>query len=120
VTRMVRNLRSFTVVIATAFLLFAGLAISISTRGFAEDESARKVKFRVYPEYPEIARKMSLTGVVRLQVVISPNGTVKETKVIGGHPILAAAAMDAVKKWKFDPASAESTETLEIKFEPGN
>jgi Gram-negative bacterial TonB protein C-terminal len=51
--------------------------------------------------------------------VIWPNGSVKETKVIGGHPILVTAAADAVKKWKFDPASAEPTGTLE-KFDPGN
>jgi outer membrane biosynthesis protein TonB len=52
--------------------------------------------------------------------VIWPNGSVKETKVIGGHPILVTAAVDAVKKWKFDPASAETTGILEIKFDPGN
>jgi hypothetical protein len=45
---------------------------------------------------------------------------VKETKVIGGHPILVTAAVDAVKKWKFDSANAETTGTLEIRFDPGN
>jgi TonB family protein len=63
---------------------------------------------------------MGLTGTVRVQVVVSPNGSVKETKVIGGHPILVTAAVDAVKKWKFAPASAETTGTLEIVFHPGN
>ena len=63
---------------------------------------------------------MGLSRVVRVQVVISPSGSVKETKVIGGHPILVTAAVDAVKKWEFDPASAETTGTLEIKFDPGN
>jgi TonB family protein len=74
----------------------------------------------VEPVYPEIARKMRLNGTVRVQVVISANGNVKETKVIGGHPILVTAAVDAVKKWKFDPANAESTGILEIKFDSGN
>lgn len=87
--------------------------------GFAQ-ATERKVKSRVYPEYPEIARKMALTGVVRLEVVIQANGVVKDTKVIGGHPILAAAAIEAVKKWRFDPASSDTTETLEFKFDPGN
>jgi protein TonB len=63
---------------------------------------------------------MRLNGVVRVQVVISPNGNVKETKVIGGHPILVTAAVDAVKKWKFDSANAKTTGTLEIRFDPGN
>jgi protein TonB len=63
---------------------------------------------------------MKLNGTVRVQVVILPNGNVKETKVIGGHPILVTAAVDAVKKWKFDPANAETTGILEFKFDPGN
>jgi len=63
---------------------------------------------------------MKLNGVVRVQVVISPNGNVKETKVIGGHPILVTAAVDAVKKWKFDTASSDSTGTIEFRFDPGN
>lgn len=63
---------------------------------------------------------MGLTGSVRLQVVIAANGTVKETKVIGGHPILVNAAVDAVKKWKFEAASSESVETREFKFDPGS
>jgi hypothetical protein len=38
----------------------------------------------------------------------------KETKVIAGHPILVTAAVDAVKKWKFDSANAETIWTLEV------
>jgi len=87
---------------------------------FSQEGPDRKVKTKVSPVYPDIARKMGLTGTVRLQVAISPNGSVKETKVIGGHPILVTAAVDAVKKWRFEPASAESTGTLEFKFDPGN
>ena len=63
---------------------------------------------------------MGLSGTVRLQLLIAPNGNVKETKVIGGHPILVTAAVDAVKKWRFETASAESTGTVEFKFDPNN
>src|SRR5690348_4865386 len=89
-----------------------------TTRALAEDHPERKVRIRVAPVYPDIARKMKLSGTVRVQVVISPNGSVKETKVIGGHPILVTAAVDAVKKWKFDPGNAETTGIMEIKFDP--
>lgn len=117
---MNKVLRSLVVLLSGSLLVFAALVVTTSaSNGFAED-SVRKVKIRVYPAYPEIARRMSLTGAVRLEVVVAANGTVKETKVIGGHPILAAAAVEAVKKWRFDPASAETTETLEVKFDPGN
>jgi TonB family protein len=85
----------------------------------AQDAGERKVRIKVEPQYPEIARKMGLTGVVKLEIVVAPNGSVKETKVIGGHPILVNATVDAVKKWKFESASAESTESRDFKFEPG-
>jgi TonB family protein len=86
----------------------------------AQDSVDRKVKSKVAPMYPEIARKMGLTGTVKLQVIVAANGTIKDTKVIGGHPILVNAAVDAVKKWRFEPAAAESTGTVEFKFDPGN
>ena len=106
----------------TTLLIAVVLIFTIHpTAGFAQEQhSDRKVKSRVYPDYPEIARKMSLTGVVRLEVVITANGSVKETKVIGGHPILVNAAIEAVKKWKFEAASSESTGTLEFRFDPGS
>jgi outer membrane biosynthesis protein TonB len=37
---------------------------------------------------------------------------------VGGHPVLAAAAVEAVKKWRFEPAAAESSGVVEFKFEP--
>jgi len=61
---------------------------------------------------------MSLTGTAKIEVVVSPNGTVKDARVVGGHPVLANAALDAVKKWRFEPAPAESTGVIDFKFEP--
>ncbi len=82
------------------------------------DELTRKPKTKVSPVYPELARRMSITGTVRLAVVVAPNGQVKNTKAIGGHPILVNAAMDAMKQWKFEPAPAESTGVVEFRFQP--
>src|SRR5579864_3372260 len=101
-------------------LVFITLFGSFGIVSGLTQEIDRKVKSKITPTYPEIARKMGLTGTVKLQVVITANGTVKETKVIGGHPILVNAAVDAVKKWRFEPGSAESSGTLEFKFEPGS
>ena len=88
--------------------------------GIAQAEIDRKVKSKVAATYPEIARKMGLTGSVKIQVVVAANGTVKETKVLGGHPILVNAALTAVKKWRFETASGETTGTVEFKFDPGS
>jgi len=118
VNSTVRSVRSS--VVTLALLLAALVLIAYPISGFGQEHLDRKVKSRVYPAYPEIARKMSLTGVVKLEVVVSPTGNVKETKVIGGHPILVSAAVDAVKKWKFDPGNGDTTETLEFRFDPNN
>ena len=87
-------------------------------RGYAQEELTRKVKNKVTPVYPEIARRMSITGTVRLAVVVSPGGALKSTKVVGGHPLLVNAAMDALKRWKFEPAAEESSGVVEFKFQP--
>jgi len=110
ITRSLRNL----------FLTFCTIICLAIALGFGQEGFDRKVKTKVPPSYPEIARKLGLSGTVKLEVVVMPNGNVKETKVIGGHPILVSAAVDAVKKWKFETASGESTGTVEFRFDPGN
>jgi len=61
---------------------------------------------------------MNITGTVRVEVVVAPNGTVKDARVVGGHPVLASAALDAARKWRFEAAALESTGIIEFKFEP--
>ena len=78
----------------------------------------RKVKSKVSPVYPEIAKRMSIIGTVKVEVVVAPNGTVKSTKVIGGHPVLVDCAVEAVKKWRYETAPEETTQIVEFKFLP--
>jgi len=61
---------------------------------------------------------MNIRGVVKLEVLIAPNGTVKSVSVRGGHPMLAQSAVTAVGHWKFEPAAHETKELIEIKFDP--
>jgi TonB family protein len=84
----------------------------------AQGELARKPKTKVAPTYPELARRMNITGTVKVLVVVSASGALKDTKVVGGNPLLVNAAMDALKKWKFEPADSESSGTVEFKFQP--
>jgi TonB family protein len=81
------------------------------------DEVVRRAKTKVQPVYPELAKKMNIAGTVKIEVVIAPNGSVKEAKIVGGHPVLASAALDAAKKWRFEPAVAESSGVIDFKFE---
>jgi len=81
-------------------------------------QSDRKVLERVAPVYPELARHANLSGLVKIEVTVRPNGTVKETRVAGGNPVLCGAAVDAVRKWKFEAATSETTEIVELRFQP--
>lgn len=83
-------------------------------------EISRKVKTKVAPAYPDLARRLAVTGTVKIAVVVAPNGTVKSTKVVGGHPLLCDAAVEAVKKWKFEPDAEESSGVVEFRFQPDN
>jgi TonB family protein len=102
--------------------LLAVVAVGAGVAGIqgqeAQSEIVRRAKSKVEPVYPDLARKMNITGVVKVQVVVAPNGTVKEAKAVGGHPLLVNAALDAVKKWRFEPASGESSGMVDFKFEP--
>jgi len=105
-----------------ALLALMGWAVSAiafdALPAFAQGELTRKVKTRVAPTYPELARRMNITGTVKVVVVVSPNGSLRDTKVVGGNPILVNAAMDALRRWKFESAKDESTGTVEFKFQP--
>ena len=96
------------------------LALVHPLQGMGQEQLTRKVRTKVAPVYPDVARRMNLTGTVRLVVVVTPTGKVKTAKLVGGHPILVSAAMDALKRWKFEPGSEESTGMVEFKFQPSD
>ncbi len=108
----------FMAVAAFFALLILAIGVVAPQQSFAQ-ESERKVKVRVNPTYPELAKQTRISGAVKLEAIIAPSGQVKSVKVIGGHPLLTAAAEDAMKKWKYEPSSSESTAIVEFKFNPG-
>lgn len=83
------------------------------------DDATRKIKSRVAPQYPELARKMNVSGSVKLELVVASSGQVKSVKPLGGHPLLIDAAETAVKQWKYEPGP-EATEVVEIRFNGSN
>ena len=80
-------------------------------------EANRKAIKTVKPEYPALADKMHITGAVKVAVIISPDGKVKSTRVVGGHPLLIPAAADTAKLWQFEPARKETSQVIEFKFD---
>jgi TonB family protein len=87
-----------------------------SAQDATTDVAKRKVRVRVTPEYPDLARQMNVTGKVKIEAKVSPDGRVADTRVIGGSPLLVNAALDALKKWRFEPAPKETTEIVEFSF----
>jgi len=82
--------------------------------------AARKIRTKTAPEYPALARQLNVTGKVKLEITIAADGHVVSTRTIGGSPLLVAPAVDAVKKWRYEPASKESTEIVEVVFAEKN
>ncbi len=95
----------------------AGLAALNPVSAFAQEEG-RKLKSSVPPVYPELAKRMGVAGTVKVEVTIAPNGSVKSTRVIGGHPMLVDAAVDAAKRRKYEAGPDETTAVVEFKFNP--
>ena len=100
----------------TLLALLGAFALAQSS----SDEGKRKVKTRVAPAYPELAKRMNVTGRVKIEVMITPDGRVKSTRAVGGHPLLVQACTDAVKEWKFATAPEETTQVVECEFSGTN
>ena len=103
------------IVLAAALAVTATLAAAQSNS--AAPASDRKVASKVAPVYPDLAKKMHIHGIVKVEAVVRPNGVVKTTRVLGGNPVLVDAALDAVGKWKFEAAQAETTEVVQVTFD---
>ena len=100
-------------------MVAAALAAGVFTctsRAQAEGHAGRRAVDKVAPVYPELAKRNRIRGVVKVEVVVRENGSVKSEKVLGGSPLLIDSAADAVRKWKFEPASQETTEVVQVEF----
>jgi TonB family protein len=94
-------------------LLIAGL--SWSQQSSVED-SKRKVKFKTNPQFSDLARRMNLSGKVKIELVIAPDGHVKSSRAVGGHPVLVQSCLDAVKDWRFESSPEETMQIIEFEF----
>ena len=103
----------------SSLIVAAALAAGVFTwtnRAQAEGHAGRRAIDKVPAVYPELAKRNRIRGVVKVEVVIRENGSVKSAKVLGGSPLLIDSAADAVRQWKFEPASQETIEVVQIEF----
>src|SRR5438270_5029319 len=95
-----------TAALLTMLTLSASLGpVQAGAQQAQSEDIIRRSKNKVWPPYPDLAKKMNIVGTVKVEAVVAPNGTVKDVRVVGGHPVLATAALDAAKKCHFDPSS---------------
>jgi periplasmic protein TonB len=64
---------------------------------------AARLIHRVEPEYPRTALMIHLAGTVQLRAIIGTDGSVRNVEMVSGNPILAKAALDAVRQWRYQP-----------------
>ncbi len=101
-------------------LLAVMIAAQTATAQNSASDGGRKIKSKVAPVYPELAKQMNVGGTVKVQVIVAANGTVKAAKALGGHPLLIESAVDAVKKWKYEPDKDETTIIVQFNFTPAS
>jgi TonB family protein len=96
------------------FIAVFAVIFALAAACFAE--SGRQVLVIAASPYPAMAREMRVYGTVKMQAVVASDGKVKEVKVVGGHPLLAEAALESAKKWQFQPSKTETVEVITINF----
>ena len=99
--------------IALCFFFFASIC-----SGFGQDDqtSTRKIITKVQPQYPGLAQAAHVGGIVRVMARVNANGKVESVEVLGGHPLLAQAAVMAVSHWKWEQSIGPTKEIVFIRF----
>jgi outer membrane biosynthesis protein TonB len=96
-------------------ITISGLLLAF-TAGAVLGQQPRKALSNPAPVYPELARRIHLTGSVKVTLVVGADGLIKDTQFHGGHPVLVEAVQKALKDWKYAPGSSETEVLLEFKF----
>ncbi len=102
--------------IGKAVLRGAALALMLVITLPAGAANDRAVKTKVPPVYPELAKRMKITGVVKVEATVDADGKVTGVKTLSGSSALTNAAEDAVRKWKFAAGDGTATVDVDVTF----
>ena len=94
----------------------AALALVFALAMPASAADTRAVKSRVQPVYPEIAKRLKISGAVAIEATVNAEGKVTAVKTISGNRLLSTAAEEAVQKWKFKSGAGETTVQVVLSF----
>lgn len=83
--------------------------------------AAARLLNQTRPVYPPLARQARIQGTVRLEAIISKDGTIENLEVVSGHPLLIQAALSAVRTWRYQPTllngvPVEVITTIDVNF----
>ncbi len=95
-------------------MLWLVLAVLLAMTSITAGEETRRLKSGDPPEYPELAKRLNIRGVARIEATVAPDGSVKEIRELGGNPVLLRALISAVRKWKYEPMNR--TSSIEVRF----
>jgi len=106
-------------------IVILALLVSLSHLVFIGTSPAQQVTFHgdrkliteLTPAYPPLARKLKLTGTVKMIALVAADGHVLQTHLLGGNPLLAKAAEEAITKTKWQAHSTETKELIEVRFQ---
>jgi TonB family protein len=108
--------RTLAVCLFAATALVSGGSLHLHAQSGDAPGSKRKVRVLGKPQYSDLAKRLNLAGVVKIEVTVGTDGKVKRTRILGGHPVLAAEAEKAAAQSEFEPGPKETTEVIEFKF----
>ena len=100
---------ALTALIGTTLLKAEDLVVHVS-----QNEAVKAAKEKVQPEYPAMAKQLHLEGTVQVEAHIGSSGTVDEVKPLAGNAVLMNAAVQALKRWKFTPFTADGKPTKAV------
>ncbi len=109
-------------VFTLAALFLAANCFAAPILQIREADGKRAAIQRPAPVYPPVARQLKLTGSVVVEATVTTSGTVSEVKPVTGNPVLIKPAIEAVKRWRFQPFTsdglpAEAVVTLSFEFD---
>ncbi len=103
-----------------SLMLLEFIVVLLPVQGYSQvaQVARRNIVHRVMPEYPVLLKSKGIGGIVRLIAVVNPSGSVAKIETLGGNPILATAAVNAAKQWKYEPSPIETREAASFRFDP--
>lgn len=107
--------QAYAVIVLTLLFLLAASSPVVQSQNAP---NLRKLVYKVAPKYPPELRQNEIGGIVRLAVVINPNGSVAKISPVGGNPVLVDAATVAVKQWKYAASDHQTATEVQLDFIP--